>query len=203
MKKATVLLFCILAIGLASCSSVKRIDADTQIDLSGRWNDTDIRKVCDTIIAQALASPRIDSFVRDFAAKNGGDVPTVVVGRFRNDSSEHIDTTIISGVMRTAIINSGKLEFVEGGEMREELRAERQDQQGNASEATAAALGNEFGADFMLTGTVNSQIDQAGKTMVRAYFVNATITNVETNRILWEGRNDEIKKVIKQSSAKF
>jgi hypothetical protein len=106
-------------------------------------------------------------------------------------------------MMRTAIINSGKLEFVEGGDTRTELRAERTDQQGNASEDSAAALGNESGANFMLTGTVKSIVDKAGDRSVRSYFVTATLTNIETNRILWEGENNEIKKVIQRSKNKL
>jgi uncharacterized protein (TIGR02722 family) len=193
----------VLAGACASSPQVSRVSADTQIDLSGRWNDSDVRTVCETLISDALSSPRIDSYIRDFSGKNKGELPTVIVGRFRNTSSEHIDTSIISSIMRTAIINSGKLEFVEGGDTREELRAERQDQQGNASEASAAALANETGANFMLTGEVQAIVDKAGNTTVRTYFVKATMTNVETNRILWEGSNNDIKKVIQQPRARL
>jgi uncharacterized protein (TIGR02722 family) len=206
MKRNSVLFMCfvvLLILSACTTSGVTRVDADTQIDLSGRWNDTDIRLVCDTLIADALASPRIDSYIKEFAGKNSGNLPTVIVGRFRNTSSEHINTEIISGMMRTAIINSGKLEFVEGGATREDLRAERQDQQGNASEETAAALANETGANFMLTGEVSSTVDKAGNTTVRSYFVKASMTNIETNRIIWEGANNEIKKVITQARARL
>jgi uncharacterized protein (TIGR02722 family) len=206
MKKVLLLVVCLAAFFMLSAcatSGVARVSADTQVDLSGRWNDTDIRTVCDTLITDALASPRIDGYIKDFSGSHGGELPTVIVGRFRNTSSEHIDTTIISGIMRTAIINSGKLEFVEGGDTREELRAERQDQQGNASEESAAMLANETGANFMLTGEVSSTVDKAGNTTVRSYFVKATMTNVETNRILWEGSNNEIKKVITQAKTRL
>jgi uncharacterized protein (TIGR02722 family) len=207
MKKYVfVLAACLVALVTMSCattSGTTRVSADAQIDLTGRWNDSDVRIVCDTLIADALASPRIDAYIKDFAGKNGGELPTVIVGRFKNASSEHIDTSIISGIMRTAIINSGKLEFVEGGDMREAIREERQDQQANASEATASALANETGANFMMTGEVNATVEKAGNTTVRAYFVKASITNMETNRILWEGQNNEIKKVFTQAKAKL
>jgi uncharacterized protein (TIGR02722 family) len=207
MKKCVLFLSAALGIAMmGACSSapqVSRVDANTQIDVSGRWNDTDVRTVCETLISQALEAPRIDSFIKDFSAGHKGELPTVVVGRFKNSSSEHIDTTIISGLMRTAIINSGKLEFVEGGDARAELRAERDDQQSNASEDTAAALANETGANLMLQGEVNSTVDKAGNTTVRSYFVKASITNVETARIIWEGQNNDIKKVIQQPKAKL
>jgi hypothetical protein len=118
------------------------------------------------------------------------------VGRFRNESSEHIDTSIISSTMETTIFNSGKLNFVASGGLREEIRIERQDQQSNASAATASALRNETGADFMLTGTVRAIVDRDGNQTVRTYFVTAELTNIETNQRLWMAQNNEIKKLI-------
>ena len=106
--------------------------------------------------------------------------------------------------MQTAILNSGKAEFVADSTSREEVRAEREDQNmGNASEETAKALGNETGADFLLQGSVKSMVQKAGNTTVRTYHVSADLINIETNRIIWSGFNDDIKKVIKTSDVKF
>jgi hypothetical protein len=133
----------------------------------------------------------------------GGKTPMVLVGSFKNDSMEHIDTSIIASRMETTIFNSGKMDFVAGGGIRAELRAERQDQQSNASEATAAALANETGADFMLFGSVKTIVDKAGNKTVRTYHVYAEMTNVETNQRMWMGQNDEIKKIVTQAKNKL
>ncbi|MDR2078182.1 MAG: penicillin-binding protein activator LpoB [Treponema sp.] len=186
---------------MASCSStpkVTRVDAGTQTDLSGFWNDTDVRIVCDSLIKACLDSPRV---TQEIARK--GRLPVVLVGNFKNDSDEHIDTSIISTTMEVAIFNSGKADFVSGGDTRNELRAERQDQQSNASESTAASLGNETGADFLLTGSVKTIIDRAGGTATRTYFVTAEMTNIETNTRLWMDQNSEIKKVIVTPKSKL
>jgi uncharacterized protein (TIGR02722 family) len=185
----------------ASCSSnpkVTRIDAGSQVDLSGLWNDTDVRIVCDSLIRACLDSPRVTQEI----ARRGG-IPTVLVGNFRNESDEHIDTSIISRTMEIAIFNSGKLDFVAGGSARDELRAERQDQQGYASEATASGLGNEIGADFLLIGSVKTIIDRAGGQATRTYFVSAEMTNIETNARMWMDQNSEIKKYIQTPRSKL
>jgi hypothetical protein len=174
------------------------MDAGTQVDLSGLWNDTDVRIVCDSLIKSCLDSPRV---VQEIARRGG--IPTVLVGNFRNESDEHIDTAIISSSMEIAIFNSGKLDFVAGGDTRGELRAERQDQQGNASEATASALGNETGADFLLTGSVRTIIDRAGGNATRTYFVSAEMTSIETNARMWMDQNNEIKKLIQTPKSKL
>jgi len=189
--------------GCGSSPKVSRVDAGKEVDLSGRWNDTDVRAVCESLITACLGSARVDKFIQDYAARHNGALPTVIVGSFKNTSSEHIDTSIISKSMEVAIVNSGKLDFVAGGDTREELRSEREDQAFNASEDTAASLGNETAATFMLTGSVKAMVDQAGNTSVRSYFVSAELTNIETNTRLWMGENNEIKKVIKQPKARL
>jgi uncharacterized protein (TIGR02722 family) len=196
------LLSAALSMGCAT-TGVTRVDAGTQIDLSGYWNDTDVRKVCESLIDQCLSSPAVARRADEWRTSHKGENPTVIVGVFRNSSSEKIDTTIISKTMQTAIINSGILDFVAGGDTRDQLRTERDDQQYNASETTAAALANETAATFMLTGTVNSMVDKAGNTSVRSYFVDAQLTNIETNRILWQAQNSDIKKVINQAKTKL
>ena len=197
MKKIFWIFGLVLILALTACSSggTTRVDAGTQIDLSGYWNDTDVRIVCEALISDAIGSPRVSQAIE----RRGGRTPTVIVGRFRNESSEHIDTAIITSTMEAAIFNSGVLDFVAGGDTREELRAERQEQQGQASEETAAALANETGADFMLTGTVRAIVDRAGNQTVRTYFVNAEMTDIETNQRIWMATNSDIKKQIVQA----
>ena len=104
--------------------------------------------------------------------------------------------------MEIAIVNSGRMDFVAGGDTRLEIRGERQDQQSFASEETASALANETGAVLLLTGTINSMVDRAGNRTVRSYFVRAELTNLETNTRIWMGENSEIKKDIEQPRAR-
>ena len=191
---------------LGACSSspkVERVEADTQVDLTGRWNDSDVRMVCESLINDVLSSARVAQFIQEYSAQNGGRLPAVIVGRFRNDSSERINTFIISRNMEVAIVNSGKLDFVAGGDTRQEIRRERQDQLAHASEDTAAALGNETGATLLLTGSVNSIVERSGNTTVRAYFVSAELTHIETNTRIWMGSNDAIKKIIQQRNVRL
>jgi len=200
MKKYFMVLSAVLLF-LSSCAStsVKRVDAKTQTDLSGYWNDTDVRIVCDALINNCLNSQSVDRAIRAM----GGKTPVVLVGKFKNESSEHIDTGIITSIMEEAILNSGKMKFVSGGSTRDALRAERQDQQSNASEATAAQLANETGANFMLFGTVKTIIDRADNKTVRTYWVTAEMTNVSTNELMWKNTNSDIKKIVTQAKNKL
>ena len=186
----------VASIVLFSCSTVNvsRVSPDRTIDLSGYWNDTDVRIVCKDLVDKCLSSARL----ANFEAKNKR-LPVIMLGRFKNDSTEHIDTSIITEKMSDAIMNSGLADLVADKTEREELRQERKDQNlsGYTSEESMKELGNETGADFILQGSVKTIVDKVGNKTVRTYFVSVQLINLETNIMIFKGINDSIKKVIK------
>lgn len=205
MSKIKVIVFFVLVLILAGCSSspsVKRVAEEEQIDLSGYWNDTDVRIVCDNLVSDCLNSPVVSKRLTEYEVKNGS-LPVVVVGQFKNTSDEHIDVSVISKRMEAALLNSGKVDFVASSSERDDLRQERIEQQSWASEETAKALANEIGADFMLIGSVKAVVDQVDRKAVRNYFVYAEMIEIETGKKIWIGENSEIKKYIKYPAAKF
>ena len=179
--------------------NVKRVSADTVTDLSGYWNDTDIRLVAEEIINGCLTSPRI----LEYPLTHNGALPVVIVGSYRNKSDEHIDTEILTKKLETALVNSGKVEFVASSSERLELREERKDQQINSSEETAKSLGNETAADYMLQGSIKTIVDTDGQTMTRTYYVTTEMIHIENNKKIWMNDNSSIKKVIKRPSVRF
>jgi uncharacterized protein (TIGR02722 family) len=199
MKKLSSVLCVLFLLSACGTTNVKRIESGTQKDLSGYWNAVDVKIVCETLINDCLSSQRVN---REIITR-GNKKPVVIVGRFRNSSDEQIDTEIISYTMESVIFNSGKLDFVAGGDTRAALRTERQEQQGNASEETTAALGKETGADFMLTGSVRTITDRDGNRSVRTYYVTAELTNIETNERMWMGQDNSITKVVTRPKNKL
>jgi uncharacterized protein (TIGR02722 family) len=178
---------------LLACSSTKtvtRVDENSQIDLSGRWNDTDSRLVAEEMVKDGLSRP----WVTDFIEENGKK-PTVIVGIIKNKSSEHISSETFTNDIEREFINAGKVRVVQGGEAREELRGERADQQEFASAETTKKWGMERGADFILQGTINSITDSNSKDKLVYYQTDLELTHIETNEKVWIG-SKKIKKVI-------
>ncbi|WP_417613323.1 penicillin-binding protein activator LpoB [Owenweeksia hongkongensis] len=183
----------VLAGVAASCDtnkSVTRVDEREQIDLSGRWNDVDSRLVAAEMVNDGLTRVWLQDFVEAEGRK-----PAIIVGLVRNRSSEHIATETFINDIEREYINSGKVRLVQGGEFREELRAEKADQQNNASLETVKRFGRELGADFIMQGSVNSITDANSKTKVVFYQVDMELTNIETNEKVWVG-SKKIKKVV-------
>ena len=177
-----------------SSYSVSRVSSDKDLDLSGSWNDTDIRLVSEALVQSSMKG----AWINNFRMKNLGRNPVVIVGTFINRSSEHIDTAIIAKRYEMELINSGKVDMVADQNFRASVRQEREEQQYFASEETAKALGREIGADFLLQGAVRSVLDQQGNTRVRTYYVSAELIDIETSRKVWVGE-ETIKKVIQQA----
>ncbi len=197
MRKALPLLaFALLA---AACgTSVQRMDAGEVKDVSGRWNDTDSRLVAEEMIADCLAQTWYPRALKE----TGGKEPTVIVGTVRNQSQEHINTDTFVEELQRALINSGKVEFVASKKERGEVRDERLDQDTNASEETRTAHGQEQGANYMLSGTLNQIVDQEGGKAVVYYQTNLKLLNMKSNKIAWNGQK-KIKKFVKRSKASW
>jgi len=195
MKKSfALLILASLMMQLNSCSpkrEVTRIETDQQVDLSGRWNDTDSRMVADALMDQVLN----DRWLQDYKQKHNGERPILIVGLVRNKSHEHINAETFIKDIEKAIIKDGSARLVQAGSQREALRSERADQQDFASSQTAKQWGLELGADFMLQGNINSIVDAYRDEKVVFYQVNLELSNLETNEIVWIG-DKKIKKFI-------
>lgn len=178
--------------GSCQTKQVTRVSPDEQIDLSGRWNDTDSRLTAEAMIKQSLSEPWLENFNRS----NNGSKPVVICGFVNNKSHEHIDAETFVKDLEKAFVNSQLVRLVQGGEKREQIRTERADQQDFASAETVKAWGREIGADFMLQGTINSIVDTEGRERVNFYQVNLELTDIETNEVVWIG-DKKIKKYIK------
>ena len=188
-------------VAASACSTkVERIDEREAVDLSGAWNDTDSRLVSEEMVRDSLSRPWIQEWGGGAGA--GKKRPAVIVGEVRNLSHEHINVNTFTLDVERALINSGKVDFVATKDERKGIREERKDQDINAREDTRSAMGKELGADFMLTGTINTIVDPSGSTQVRFYQVNMTLTSLADNRKVWVGQKD-IRKLVTRSKLRF
>jgi uncharacterized protein (TIGR02722 family) len=190
MKRISWILLIMVSV---SCQtrSVTRITPETQIDLSGRWNDSDSRMVADKMINDLFASERFKEYARE-----NGKKPTIIVGLIRNKTSEHIDAANYIKKFELAIYNSNVADLVESDEFRDQLRKERAEQQDFADPSTMAKWGKETGADLMLFGEMTSETDTHNNNRVVNYITTLFLTDIETNKRVWYGQH-EIKKLVK------
>ncbi|MAF12046.1 penicillin-binding protein activator LpoB [Candidatus Poribacteria bacterium] len=183
----------LVALGCGSSKSVARIDPSEVIDLSGRWNDTDSRQVSETMVLDCLNHP----WITQHMTRAEGARPVVIVGAIRNRSMEHIPVGTFVADIERAFINSGRVSVVSSAQERGELRDEKEDQRKFASLDTIKQMGQEKGADYMMTGEVNTIEDREGGKQVLFYQTDLELTDIETNEKIWLGQ-DKIKKFVER-----
>ncbi len=184
----------LLLFGCGSSREVSRIDTNEVVDLSGKWNDTDSRLTAESMVEDVLGRPWLTDFLTA-----SGKKPVVIVGNIRNKSSEHIVVDVFVKDIERELVNSGRVSFVASKDEREQVREEREDQQDFSSEETMKKFYREIGADFLLTGTINSVEDQYEGEKVILYQVDLELIDMEKNLKVWLG-NKKIKKFIGQGS---
>jgi len=200
MKKEAKMFVGLLSIFLifgCATTKVSRINVSEQIDLSGEWNDTDSQLVSAEMIKDALSRPWIDEFI-----SKTGQKPRVIVGTVKNRSHEHINTQTFVKDLERELINSGRVVFVASKEERQEIREEKLDQMTNASLATRKQLGEEWGADFILQGQINTILDELENKQLKYYQVELELVNILTNEKVWIGQK-KIKKLVQRPKIKF
>ncbi|MFT4834084.1 MAG: hypothetical protein ACJA2C_001976 [Marinoscillum sp.] len=193
MRKLHIPLLMLAIMALASCinRTVTRVSPDQQIDLSGRWNDTDSKLVAEEMINDVLNRPWREDFSKAKETK-----PVVIVGMIQNKTAEYIESETFIKDIEREFINSGMVRVVQNSVFREKLREERADQGEFASPETQSKWGRELGANFMLFGVITAITDSYKKEKVVSYKVNLELVNLETNEKVWIG-DKEIKKYIK------
>ena len=182
---------------LSGCmpTKVSRVDTDTEIALTDRWNDQDSKLVAEEMIADMLSYP----WLRKFKQAHPGKEPTITIQRIRNKSHEHISTETFVNDIKRAVMRSGVAEFIVSGEERERLRAELKQQDTYASENSRMEMGEETGANVVLSGSINSMVDQLDGKRVTAYQVDIKLINLQTTPEVWSGQQ-KIKKLMERST---
>lgn len=150
-------------------------DDPTRVELlDDKFNEADMQQMADTTVKAIVAC---DSVVR--AARP----PVVVVEKIQNRTEEHIDTASLNEKVRTALIKSGKVRFI-NKEERETLENEyNYNASGNVAAESQKKRGKQVGADYILSGAIATNIQEVGNTKYIYYKLTMNLTNMESSTI--------------------
>ncbi|KAF7769971.1 hypothetical protein PCIT_a2903 [Pseudoalteromonas citrea] len=197
IKLTPILIACSLALTGCQTTEVRRVDANQEVALSDKWNGKDSQLVSEAMINDMLSFP----WVRDHLAKEGTR-PAIIIQSVRNKSHQHIAVDTFLNDLKRSILRSGQADFVASADLRGEIRNERKDQELNSSLETQNEMGQEQGADYALSGTINSFLDEQGGSRVTFYQVDLRLIDMTTNREVWNGQK-KIQKVQERSRYGF
>ncbi len=197
-KKVLMMIVASLCVtGLSGCgtTTVKRVDTQEEVALTDRWNDTDSRLVAEEMIEDMLGFP----WLKRFQQNHGSTYPTITIQHVQNKSHEHIAVDTFVNDLKRSIIRSGVADFIVSGAERERVREEMKQQDIYASDESRLEMGQEQGANFALSGTINSMVDSLDGKRVTFYQVDLKLIDMQSTREVWNGQK-KIKKYQERSS---
>jgi penicillin-binding protein activator len=178
--KFTILSILILSGFVTSCGGPKAFtkgeyDDPTRVELlDDKFNEADMQQMADTMIKSIVAC--------DYVSK-APKPPIVIVEKVKNKTEEHIDTVSLTDKIRTSLIKSGKVKFVnkeERGTLEEEYQYA---EGGNVSGPTAKKRGRQHGADYILSGALATNIQEMGNDKYIYYKLTLNMTSLESSTI--------------------
>ena len=164
---------------LASCGpkafTKGEYDDPTRVELlDDKYNEADMQQMADTIVKAMVACD---------AVVNSPKPPVVFVDKVQNRTEEHIDTESLTDKIRTSLIKSKKVRFVNKIQ-RDVLEEEyKHNESGNVSETTQKKRGKQTGSDYMMSGSLATNVQQVGNDKFIYYKLTMNLTNVEASTI--------------------
>lgn len=178
--------------GFSACTTPGGVYTDSnEVKILGdRWNNTDANKSAEVMIKTMTEAAWLDDFVKT----HKGEKPVVIVDDIENRTDEHIDTKALTEAIRSTLINSRKVRFV-NNDRRQKILDEVKYQQANAGKAKKT--GKQLGADYILSGAISNTVEVQGDYKDVTYQVNLNLTNLESAEMEWT-TNHKIKKSFKR-----
>lgn len=161
--------------------------------MTDRWSETDMQKVAKDLVASAL---------RHDAVANAKRPPIVMVTKLQNKTSEQIDTQSITDMITVELTQSGKIQFVDKA-ARDDMAEEYDYQEsGMVNRESQKKRGGQVGADFIINGRLDSNVQEVGKDKSVYYKVTLNMTNLTTGLIVWTDHK-QIRKLYKKQAVGF
>ncbi len=175
----------IIALLLSGCSAFRMSTADVSPEelehYRADYDASDMRKITTAVVDKMLTSP--------FLSQQSSP-PIMTIAGVENRTREYVDTKNLTDRMRTLLLQSGKMQFVNTAR-RKDLLNEQGYQAANATIDTMAAIGQQLGAKYMITGSLTQMTQESGKQVrvskqrLNYYKLTMEITNLESSLILW------------------
>ena len=205
MKRLGSFLFLIPFAVAAGCSSTAKYgDPESVETINVDWGSTDLQTFSQKMTHSLQESPALAYFDRE---NKGSDMRVIAyMGGIRNDTKEHIDTSAVSDMIRTDLIQGGRFRFVVDKAGQDEIgeQVRFQQESGRVDPKRAMEFGKQLGAEVVIYGTLRSIEKKKGRSLESAgqktedtyYLFVLNATNVESGEIIWSDKG-EIRKTQK------
>lgn len=190
MKRAAIRIFGAGALALAAgfstgCAAFRAQTTDVNLEqgesMRAEFDFRDLRRISQEVVDEVLASKFLSGQT---------ETPTMTVAGIENRTSEYLDTKAITDTIRTSLINSQAIQFV-NEQRRADLAQEQGYQAANATPGTGVAIGQQAAARYMMSGSIvemkqrSAKQVRVSKRLIRFYQLTMEVTDLQTGLITW------------------
>ena len=186
----------VVAVSLTACTGPRAFTRGEYGDpqeismLDDRWNQNDMQLVAKTVI-NSLEAWQADSGLPD--------KPVIILETPRNRTSEHIDMQALYDHVKTALIHSGSVTFLDKAARPEIAREYEYQGSGYVDAREAKSPGGQKAAEFLMGGVITSNVQKVGSNKAVYYKATFELTNIETTVIVWTEQKEIVKHFKKRS----
>lgn len=157
--------------------------------LSDQFNENDLQLIAKKMVESMGASPSIQAIQNQ---------PIIIVGKLKNSTSEHIDTSSLRDKIVVQLSKTGKFRF-QDKDARQDVAEEYEYQgSGYVDPSSAKGKGQQASADYVFTGEISSIVQEVGSDKSVYYKMTGKLTNLRSGIMEWTDEKELRKKFEKQ-----
>jgi uncharacterized protein (TIGR02722 family) len=192
MKKGFVILVGVL---MAGCGGPRAFTKGAYADpnaiemLSDHFNENDLQLIAKKMVESLAGSGY-------FATIQGR--PIIVIGNFKNSTSEHIDMRSLADKIQVNLAQTGKFAFQDKAARQEIAEEYEYQQSGYVASDEAKGPGQQASSDYLMTGEISSIVQEVGRDKMVYYKMTTKLHNLRSGIIEWTDEKELRKKFEKQ-----
>ena len=193
VEKKSFLTFVLTLIFIGCASSggkVVRVDPRGLHDTDANYGAEDLHLFTQKMVSSMLQS----SFL------NTSKKPYLALGNITLNQGvdEHIDTRLIRNVIRTNLIKSDKVNFIDNTHMKQlEEQIDYQNSSKYLDKSTVKKVGGFIARDYTMTGDIHAIKKDNGVILDNFYVLSLRLTDVKTSTVVWSEEKEIRKQVSK------
>jgi hypothetical protein len=185
-----------MLVGLVGCGGPKAVRGDEVAGLDDQAMSTGLdRRDLQKMLHENMQALQTSAVVKTWEGENK---PAVAVIPLRNETSEHIDSSIdaLLADIETTLVNAGHVRVISMEQQPALVEEIKRQYSGAFDQSQIAGWGKQVGARYVVTGRVYSNDErQSGERRVQ-YFMFIQVLNVETGEILFQHKTAVTKAII-------
>ncbi len=174
-------------------ATVKEMKPGDEVRYGAEYSYTDLQ-----VLSEEMASRILES---NIGRKQ--NPPVMLITGLENRTDEHIDMKALAYAIRNHLIKSGKFRFINEAQRKKLIKEMEYQEQGYISPGTRIKMGQQVGADYILSGQlVSITAEEARQVRVkkkelRYYRLTLEITDINTNLIVWADEQEIVREEAK------